>query len=137
LALFAALGFAMRQTQLVCTPLYHNTPFMASYQGLFDDHTLVLMERFDAARAVGLIERHRVNAVYLPPILLQRIAALPDLRAFDLSSLEAVVSTGAPVPPWLKRFWIELVGALRVTEIFGATEARASGWTPDMVAVHA
>jgi bile acid-coenzyme A ligase len=53
---------------------------------------------------------------------MQRIAALPDLGARDFSSVEAVASTGAPCPPWLKRTWIGLVGARQVTEIFGATE---------------
>jgi bile acid-coenzyme A ligase len=121
--LFAPLGFGMGQTQLVCAPLYHSFPFSTSYQGLFDDHTLVLMERFDAARAAALIERHRVEIVYLPPILMQRIAALPDVHVRDLSSLHAVASAGAPCPPWLKRFWIDLIGARRLTELYGATEA--------------
>lgn len=123
MALFAPLGFRLGQTQLVCAPLYHSFPFATSYQGLFDDHTLVLMEHFDAARAVDLIERHRVEIVYLPPILMQRIAALPGLDARDFSSLEAVAGAGAPCPPWLKQFWIELVGARKVTELYGATEA--------------
>lgn len=122
MGLLAALGFGMKQMQLVCAPLYHNGPFVTSYHGLFDDHTLVLMERFDAARAVALIEHYRIEAMYLPPILMQRIAALPDVRTRDFSSIQAVASTAAPVPIWLKRLWIELVGARAVTEVFGATE---------------
>lgn len=122
-AVLAALGFGMGQMQLVCAPLYHNAPFVTSYHGLFDDHTLVLMERFDAAQAVELIERYRIAALYLPPILMQRIAVLPCVGNRDFSSIQAVMSTAAPVPIWLKRFWIDLVGAPAVTEIFGSTEA--------------
>jgi bile acid-coenzyme A ligase len=122
-ALLTGLGFAPGQRQLVCAPLYHNAPFLVSYLGLYDDHTLVLMERFDAQRAAETIARHRVEAMYLPPILMQRIAALPALRARDFSSVRAVTSMGAPCPPWLKRFWIDLVGAEHVTELYGATEA--------------
>jgi bile acid-coenzyme A ligase len=117
-----ALGFGPEQKQLVCGPLYHNGPFLTSYHGLFDDNTLVLMERFDAARAIELIERHRIEAMYLPPILMQRIGAVPGVRQRDFSSIQTVGSTAAPVPIWLKRFWIELVGARAVTEVFGATE---------------
>lgn len=120
--LLAALGFQIGQIQLVCAPLYHSAPFVASYGGLFDDHTLVLMERFDAARAVELIALHRIESMYLPPILMQRIAALPDVSARDFTSVQAITSMGAPCPPWLKRFWIELVGAQRLTELFGSTE---------------
>ncbi|MHB8644905.1 MAG: AMP-binding protein [Thermomicrobiales bacterium] len=121
--LLAGIGFGLGQTQLVCAPLYHNAPLVTSYLGLFDGHTLVLMERFDAARAVELIERHHVEAMYLPPILMQRIAALPGVDARDFSSIRAVTSMGAPCPPWLKRFWINLVGARQVTELYAATEA--------------
>src|SRR5215471_8791970 len=63
-----ALGFGPRQTQLVAVPLYHAAGFILSYHGLFDDNTLVLMEKFDAALAVGLVERHRVDSAFLPPI---------------------------------------------------------------------
>jgi hypothetical protein len=35
---------------------------------------------------------------------MQRIAALPDIRSRDLSSLNAVASAAAPCPSWLKRF---------------------------------
>lgn len=122
-ALLAALGFGMGQMQLVCTPLYHSAPFVTSYQGLFDDHTLVLMERFDAARAADLIERHRVEVMYLPPILMQRLAALPGVDARDFSSVQALTSTGASCPAWLKRRWLGLIGAERVTELYSATES--------------
>ena len=40
---------AAGQVQLICAPLYHNSPFLSSYGGLADDHTLVVMEKFDAA----------------------------------------------------------------------------------------
>jgi bile acid-coenzyme A ligase len=54
---------------------------------------------------------------------MQRIAALPDIRSSDLSSLRAVASGAAPSPAWLKRFWFELVGPEHVTELYGASEA--------------
>jgi bile acid-coenzyme A ligase len=118
-----AVGFGPRQTQLVAAPLYHAAGFIISYNGLFDDNTLVLLEKFDAALAVQLIERYRVDSVWLPPILMQRIAALPDIRSRDLSSLQAVASGAASSPAWLKRFWFELVGPERVTELYGASES--------------
>jgi bile acid-coenzyme A ligase len=62
----ADLGFAPRQTQLVASPLYHAAGFLVSHNGLFEDNTLVLMEKFDAALAVELIEQYRVESVYLP-----------------------------------------------------------------------
>jgi bile acid-coenzyme A ligase len=116
------LGSAHGQVQLLCAPLYHNSPFLSSYGGLADDHTIVLMERFDAERAVDAIERHRVNYAYMPPIIMRRIIMLPGVHERDFSSMQAIQSSAAPCPPWLKRAWIELIGPEKVNEVYGSTE---------------
>ena len=46
---------------LVTGPLYHNGPFSSATLALLKGNHLVVMERFDAVRALGLIERHRVD----------------------------------------------------------------------------
>jgi bile acid-coenzyme A ligase len=102
--------------------LYHNSPFLNAYRGLADDNTIVLMERFDAAKAVDAIERHRVNYAYMPPIIMRRIIMLPGVRERDFSSIQAIHSSAAPCPPWLKRAWIELIGAEKVYEVYGSSE---------------
>jgi len=118
----ARLGGAHGQVQLLCAPLYHNSPFLAAYGGLADDHTLVLMEHFDAEQAVAAIERHRVNYAYMPPIIMRRIIMLPGVRDRDFSSIQAIQSSAAPCPPWLKQAWIDLIGAAKVYEVYGSTE---------------
>ena len=114
--------FAPRQVHLLAGPLYHNSPFLMAHWGLFEDHTLILMERFDAARAVDLIERYRVQYAFLAPTMMARIARLPGVESRDFSSFDAMYSTAAPCPPWVKRAWIDLLGAEKVHEILGASE---------------
>ncbi|MFN8540332.1 MAG: hypothetical protein U0232_23005 [Thermomicrobiales bacterium] len=60
--------------------------------------TIVLMDRFDAARAVDLIERHRVSFAFLAPTMMRRIVQLPDIGRRDLSSFDAIIHT-APCRP--------------------------------------
>ncbi len=122
------VGVGMRpgQVQLVAGPLYHNSPFSWSHMGLFEDHTLVLFEKFDAARVVAAIERHRVNFGFLAPTMMQRIVRMPGIEERDFSSVEAFFHTAAPCPPWLKRAWIELLGPEKLYEGFGSTEAVGS-----------
>lgn len=116
-------GFRSGQVQLVAGPLYHGAPFGWSHEGLFEEHTLVLMEKFDPARAVDLIERHRVQWAFFVPTMMQRIVQLPDIRQRDLSSLEAIFHAAASCSAWLKRGWIELLGGEKVYEAYGATES--------------
>ncbi len=119
-------GFASGQVQLIAGALYHNSPFSWGHFGLFEDHTLILMERFDAARAVDLIERYRVNFAFLAPTMMKRIVDVPDVRSRDFSSIEGIFQTAAPCPPWLKRTFMELIPPERLHEGFGATEAVGS-----------
>lgn len=118
----ADLGFRPRQVQLVAGPLYHNAPFSAAHYGLFHEHTLVVMERFDADRALHLIERHEVNFAFLTPTMMLRMSRSAGSGG-DLSSLEAIYHTAMACPEWLKRDWMDRIGAHRVYEAYGATEA--------------
>jgi bile acid-coenzyme A ligase len=115
-----------RETQLLPGPLYHAAPFAWAFRGLLLGHHLVVMERFDAAETLALIERHRVDCVLLVPTMMTRISKLPDdvKDAADLSSLKEVVHVAAPCPPWLKEEWIRWLGPHRVQEFYAGSEAQ-------------
>jgi bile acid-coenzyme A ligase len=81
------------------------------------------MSKFDPAYALDLIERHRVNWLFLAPTMLRRMLRVPGIERRNLSSLQAVYHAGAPTPDWLREAWIDLIGAERMHEAFGATEA--------------
>lgn len=120
--IFGRLGFRPGQRQLVAGPLYHGFGFDWTFRGLLFEHKIVLLERFDAERAVAAIERHRVQYAGLVPTMMRRIIDLPGIDARDLSSLEAVMHTAAPCPPSVKRHWIDLVGPERIYEGYGGAE---------------
>ena len=117
-------GMQLRGTTLVPGPLYHAGPFIVSWQCLLSGGTLILTTRFDPEECLRLIERHRVDWALFVPTMMQRIWKLPgEVRArYDVSSLRRVMCTGAPSPAWLKRAWIEWIGAEKVWEAYGGTE---------------
>jgi bile acid-coenzyme A ligase len=119
-----AVQMQQGDVQLVPGPLYHNGPFSFSVFGLFVGSTLVVMERFDAAEALRLVEQHRVTWVFFVPTMMHRIWHLPDRESYDVSSLRMVFSTGAPWPVWLKERWIEWLGPERIREGYGGTESQ-------------
>jgi bile acid-coenzyme A ligase len=123
----AAVPYMPRDgVQLVPGPLYHNGPFIYSMRGLLSGHSLVVMERFDAERALQLVEQHRVTWMLLVPTMMQRIWRLPeDVRdGYDLSSIEQVLHLGAPCPEWLKCAWLDWLGPERVVEVYAGTESQ-------------
>jgi bile acid-coenzyme A ligase len=116
------VGMREGQVQLLLGKLHHNMGFALSHVGLFEDHTLVVLDPFDAALAVDLIERHRVNFGGWAPITMQRMARVPDVRSRDFSSIEGFYHSAGPCPNWVKRVWVELVPPERQWNAFGSAE---------------
>lgn len=121
-----ALGMQPDGVQLVPGPLYHNGPFNFSMQGLLSGSHLIVMSRFDASKALELIERRRVDWVLFVPTMMHRIWRLPESERLerDLSSLRVVLHLGAPCPAWLKQAWIDWLGPERIYELYAGTEAQ-------------
>ncbi|MCK5748486.1 MAG: AMP-binding protein, partial [Oricola sp.] len=109
-------------------PLYHNASFHCINMGLFIGATIVEMVKFDALRALQLIDEHKVNWVTMVPTMMHRIWRLcPQvLSEFTLPSLRSMVHMAAPCAPWLKDAWIDWLGAERVWEYYGTTEGTGS-----------
>lgn len=112
--------------QLVCGPLYHNAAFIYASRGLFCGQRLVIMSRFDPARALELVARHRVTWLQLVPTMMNRIRRLPAdvVESTDVSSIRTLLHVGGPCPPALKRTFIEWLGPECVVEVYAGTESQ-------------
>ena len=122
------LGMRADSVMLNPAPLYHNFPFAMTHVAMLHGLSVVGMARFDASELLALVERHRVEWVNLVPTMMQRVARLPEAerKARDLSSLQTVWHTAAPIPPSLKQFWIDWLGPERIWEMYGGTEGFAT-----------
>ncbi|MDE3204972.1 MAG: AMP-binding protein [Acidobacteriota bacterium] len=107
---------------MCASPLYHNNGFMFCYPILLNGDRVVLVEHFEAARAVELIERYQVTMTVLVPTMLQRIARLEGVETRDLSSLQRVIYGGAALPEWVARAWLALIPPERFWFVYGGSE---------------
>jgi long-chain acyl-CoA synthetase len=112
----------------LCTgPLYHAAPLAFSLTTpLTHGAGVVLMERWDAAEALRLVEAHRITHTHMVPTMFHRLVTLPsDVRErYDLSSLRSVLHGAAPCPVPVKRRLIAWLGPI-VWEYYAATEGAA------------
>ncbi|MFL6573320.1 MAG: AMP-binding protein [Burkholderiales bacterium] len=117
------LGIQPGMRALHPAPLYHSAPSSYGVQAALHGELLVLEERFDAERALALIERHRLTHAYLVPIMYVRLLRLPEdvKRRYDLSSIRFVASTGSPCPAEVKRAMIDWWGPV-FNESYAASE---------------
>ena len=118
-----ALGLEDGGVYLCPAPLYHAAPLAWSTAAHRLGATVVVMERFDPAQALALIERHRVTHAQFVPTMFVRMLKLPDAERlrYDHSSLRAVVHAAAPCPVEVKRQMIDWWGPI-VSEFYSATE---------------
>ena len=106
---------------MIATPLYSNTTLVSFLPTLAHGGTAVLMAKFDAAAYIRQAAKHRATHTMLVPVQYQRIMALPDFDAFDLSSFVFKSCTSAPFSAALKADVVKRwPGAL--VEYYGLTE---------------
>ncbi|MEO7026864.1 MAG: acyl-CoA synthetase [Caulobacteraceae bacterium] len=105
-------------------PLYHAAPLGWSMAVLTLGGTVILMERFDAEKALAGIERYQVTcAQWVPTHFVRMLKLPPETRArHDLSSLRSVFHAAAPCPVPVKEAMIAWWGPI-VHEYYAGTEA--------------
>jgi long-chain acyl-CoA synthetase len=109
---------------LLTGPLYHAAPlsFSLAMPHAFGA-TVVVMDGWDAERALSLIEQHRVTHSHMVPTMFHRLLSLPEAmrRSYDTSSLKFVLHGAAPCPVPLKQAMMDWLGPV-VHEYYAATE---------------
>ncbi len=104
---------APRKAVLLTVPFFHVTGCHSVLAtSILAGNKIVLMHRWDADRALELIERERITGFGGVPTIAWQIVEHPRLADYDTSSVETVSYGGAPAPP-------DLVA--RIAEVFPAT----------------
>jgi bile acid-coenzyme A ligase len=112
---------ATPQTILVPGPMYHTNGF-SPLTYLLGGDKLVVLAKFDAAMVVDVVERYRITNFTATPTMLSRVAALPDIRQRDLSSIAWILQGAAVMPQALLRTWFDLLSPEQVVMAYGMTE---------------
>ena len=116
-------GFGEDTVYLSPAPLYHSAPLRFNMAVHRLGGTTVVIDRFDAAWTLELVEQHRVTHTQMVPTMFVRLLRLPAEQRdrHDLSSLRAVIHAAAPCPPDVKAAMIDWLGPI-VYEYYSATE---------------
>ncbi len=116
--------FRAEMVYLNPAPLYHSAPQASVGITIRLGATAVIMEHFDAAQFLELVERYRVTHSQVVPTMFSRLLKLPEKvrKAADVSSLEVIVHAAAPCPIPVKEQMIEWFGPI-ILEYYAATEA--------------
>ena len=119
-------GLSPGARALLPGPLYHSAPNAFGLRAGRLGGALVLMPRFDPEEMLALIERERIDTIFMVPTMFIRLIKLPGelRRKYDISSLRHVIHAAAPCPAEIKRAMIEWWGPV-IYEFYGSTESGA------------
>jgi long-chain acyl-CoA synthetase len=110
-------------TILACLPFFHSYGLtVCGLSGIAMGGTLILHHRFQADTILKLIERWRPTLVPAVPAMLAAFNKVLQRRQYDVTSVRAVISGGAPLNPDVAAEFAERAKAV-VVQGYGLSEA--------------
>ena len=116
-------GYSVDARYLSPAPLYHAAPLRHSMTVIKLGGTVTVMQRFDAERALQLIETHQITHSQWVPTMFVRMLKLPDdvRTKYDCSSQQVALHAAAPCPLQTKEQMLEWWGPI-LHEYYAGTE---------------
>ncbi|MEM7426963.1 MAG: AMP-binding protein [Pseudomonadota bacterium] len=116
-------GYTAQTRYLSPAPLYHAAPLRHSMTVIKLGGTVTVMKKFDAERALRLIEEHRITHSQWVPTMFVRMLKLPEeiREKYDCSSQQVALHAAAPCPVPVKREMIAWWGPI-LHEYYAGTE---------------
>ncbi|WP_433671118.1 AMP-binding protein [Nocardia sp. CA-136227] len=122
-ALLSRIPFGTNETMFIPAPLFHTWGLGALQMSTAVRATVLLGDHFDAEDTLRRVAEHKVTALVVVPIMVNRILDLPEaVRArYDLSSLRIVASCGAPLDGATVLRFLDTFGDI-LYNVYGSTE---------------
>jgi long-chain acyl-CoA synthetase len=117
------VGYVSDSVYLHAAPMFHLADGASTLAVTMAGGTHVFIPRFDPGAAAASIAAERVTNTLLVPTMINSLVNLPDLDAFDLSSLAMVPFGGSPMPDAVLRRATQRLPACRFLHVYGMTEA--------------
>ncbi|MFF0611057.1 AMP-binding protein [Nocardia tengchongensis] len=122
-ALLSRIPFGTNETMFIPAPLFHTWGLGALQMSTAMRATVLLGDHFDAEDCLRRVAEHKVTALVVVPIMVNRILDLPShvRDRYDLSSLRIVASCGAPLDGATVLRFLETFGEI-LYNVYGSTE---------------
>lgn len=122
--LIEIFAFEAETRYLSPAPLYHAAPLRWTLAITASGGTAIIMDKFDAERALEILETRSITVSQWVPTMFRRMLALPDERraAFQAPAHKVAWHAAAPCPPALKRQMIDWWGPI-IHEYYAGSES--------------
>jgi len=119
-------GGATRETPMLTVPLFHATGLLTGFLlPLQMGQKIVIMRKWDAVKALQLIEAEKITSLSTVPAILKDFLGHPEFDRYNTSSLSRVGAGGAATPAGLPELIEEKLGEVSRSAGYGMTETMA------------
>ena len=125
-----ALRYHSGARTLLTLGLYSNISWVMMLCTLLAGGTLVVQQSFEAGSVLHAIAEHRITHTAMVPTQYRRLLDHRNIREAYLSTVQAIMSCGSPLPPDLKARLFE-VFPCGVIELYGLTEGVITTLDPE------
>ena len=116
-------GKAAQETFLTALPLFHIYGMTTSMTVPISlAAKMVLLPRFEPAKAMQAIQQHKVTVFCGVPTMYQMLLDSKELDKYDLTSIRVCISGASSLPPQTQKCFMETTGGF-LAEGYGLTEA--------------
>ncbi|HEX6499865.1 MAG TPA: AMP-binding protein [Micromonosporaceae bacterium] len=117
-SLLSRIPLRAGERMLIAAPLFHTWGYAALQMAIALRGTVVLQRRFEPATAVEAIDRYRCGALFVVPVMLQRLLDVPHQPL----PLRVVATSGSALPGDLAIRFMDRYGDV-LYNLYGSTEA--------------
>jgi acyl-CoA synthetase (AMP-forming)/AMP-acid ligase II len=123
-ALLERIPWRAEEPVVIAAPMFHAWGFGQLIVASTLACTMVFRRRFDPEVTLALVAAHRATGLSVVPVMLERIADLPEpvRRRYDISSLRFVTASGSRMRPDVVTRFMDEFGDV-IYNSFNATEA--------------
>jgi acyl-CoA synthetase (AMP-forming)/AMP-acid ligase II len=106
---------------LCVMPLFHIGGMAVVLTALAKGGTVFVHRQFEPVKVIDALERERITMILLAPTMVQMVLDQPEIEGRDLSALEMVAYSAAPMPSTVLRRGIARLGQVFLQEM-GSSE---------------
>jgi long-chain acyl-CoA synthetase len=107
---------------LHAAPIFHIADFPAMFAAPTLGAYQITIPKFSPQTFCETVERDRVSHTVLVPTMINLLTQFPEVRKYDLSSLEVLAYGGSPMAPELIHQTRELLPNLKLVQVYGLSE---------------
>jgi acyl-CoA synthetase (AMP-forming)/AMP-acid ligase II len=119
-------NYWMRYTEggvyLHAAPIFHIADFPSMFAAPAFGAAQITIPKFSAQTFCETVQRNQVTHTVLVPTMINLLTQFPDVKKYDLSSLQVLAYGGSPMAPELVHRTRELLPKVKLIQVYGLSE---------------